>query len=377
MTTTKRTSFTPGRSGFFYASLGALLLGAAACGGAAAPTTELQTARNVYAQARNGEAAQLNPTGVHDAYQALNAAEKVHEDDAGSERERHYAYIALRRSELAIAQASEALAKKEQERAEQTYQAQLEQQSREATQESSQYAQQLQQNTQSLQQNQQQLEEARIAAEQAQAELRQAQAMKEEAGRLIISLAGVLFETGGAELSEPAQQRLETVVRALRAYPDRPIVIEGYTDAKGSEDNNRELSQRRADAVREYLQARGVDPSRLRAVGRGESNPIASNDTPEGRANNRRVEIIVDREGGSRSAEAEGADSDRQNVSGRDTGSESGEATRPAPAAQPKAGQPKASQPKTAPPPAPPPPMDEEPAPSEPAAPPESGTEAP
>ena len=249
MTTRKRRFFTSGRScsGLLTSGLGALLLAAAACGGASTPTKELQTARNVYAEARNGEAAQLNPTGVHAAHQALQAAEAVHEDDPGSERERHYAYIALRRSELAISQASESLAKKEQQRADETYQAQLQQQSQEASQASSQYQQQLtqtqqqlQQNTQSLQQQQQELEEARIAAEQAQAELRASQALKEEAGRMVISLSGVLFQTGGAELSEAAQQRLDTVVQALRAYRERPIVIEGYTDARGSEDSNKQ-----------------------------------------------------------------------------------------------------------------------------------------
>jgi outer membrane protein OmpA-like peptidoglycan-associated protein len=363
--TTARLSYAP--KGLFHASLGALLL--AACGGAATPTTELQTARNVYSQARSGEAAQLNPTGVHEAFQALKAAEKAHDDDAGSERERHYAYIALRKSELAISEASEALAKKEQQRAEQTYQAQLEQQSRDSSQQSDQYAQQLtqtqqalQQNAHSLQQQKEELEEARIAAEQAKTELRESEALKEEAGRMVISLSGVLFETGGAQLSEFAQQRLETVVQALRVYPDRPITIEGYTDAQGSDESNKQLSQRRAEAVSAYLERRGVEPERLRAVGKGEMNPVASNDTAEGRANNRRVEIIVDREG-SRNAEvsSEGA-SDRQNVSGKD--SEGREPARTTPAAEPKA---PPAQGKAPPPKAPtPPPAPQSPAPAEP-----------
>jgi outer membrane protein OmpA-like peptidoglycan-associated protein len=343
VTTTRRRSFTPATPGLF-AGLGALLL-AAACGGATAPTTELQTARNVYAEARNGEAAALNPTGVHEAHLALKAAEAVHEDDGGSERERHYAYIALRKSELAISEASQTLAKKEQQRADETYKAQLEQQSRDATQESTQYAQQLtqtqqalQQNTQSLQQQKAELEEARIAAEQAKAELRESDALKEEAGRMVISLSGVLFETGGTQLSELAQRRLETVVQALRAYPDRAIMVEGYTDAQGSEDSNQQLSQRRADAVREYLERRGIEPERLRSVGKGEGNPVASNDTAEGRANNRRVEIVVDREGsGSRSADRIGSEgsSERQNVSGKDRDANPGGAS--APAQDPKA----------------------------------------
>ena len=112
---------------------------------------------------------------------------------------------------------------------------------------------------------------------------------------MIISLSGVLFESGGDSLSNLAERKLDTVAHALAAYPDRAIRIDGYTDSQGNENKNQELSQRRADAVREYLEQRGVDAERLRAEGKGEANPIASNDTAEGRASNRRVEIIVDR----------------------------------------------------------------------------------
>lgn len=291
---TRRTFYIPG--------LAALALGAAACGGAAAPSTELLTARHAYDEARNGEAARLNPTGVHEADKAMQAAERAHKDDAGSQREKNYAYIALRKSEIAIAGASEALAKQEQQRADETYKAQLEQHSQRAEQQRSQFAQQLtqtevqlQQNSQALQQRQQELQQARAEADKAQAELRDADALREEEGRMIISLSGVLFESGGDSLSKLAEHRLDTVAHALAAYPDRPILVEGYTDSQGNEEKNQQLSQRRAEAVREYLQRRGIDPQRLRAEGKGEANPVASNDTAEGRANNRRVEIIVDR----------------------------------------------------------------------------------
>ncbi|HEU4579173.1 MAG TPA: OmpA family protein [Polyangiaceae bacterium] len=313
---TRRTLYIPG--------FAALVLGAAACGGAAAPSTELLTARQAYDEARNGEAARLNPTGVHQAAKAMQAAEAAHKDDAGSQREKNYAYIALRRSEIAIAGASEALAKQEQQRADQTYQAQLEQQSQRAEQQRSRYAQQLnqtevqlQQNAQALQQRQQELQQARAEAEKAQAELRNADALREEAGRMIISLSGVLFESGGDSLSQLAERRLDTVVQALAAYPDRPILVEGYTDSQGSEEKNQQLSQRRAEAVREYLQQRGIDPARLRAVGKGEANPVASNDTAEGRANNRRVEIVVERVSESRSSST----SDSSSASDRAVGS--------------------------------------------------------
>ncbi|HTV18442.1 MAG TPA: OmpA family protein [Polyangiaceae bacterium] len=283
-----------------YFGASALALAASACG-ASAPTPELMTARNVYSQARSSEASQLNPRGVHEAHKALSAAEQAHADDPGSDAERHYSYIATRKSELAIAQASESLAHKEQQRAEQDYQSGLERRSEQMAQQSSQYSQQLTQTQEQLQASseelrarEQKLAELQAASERAQDQLRKMEAIREEEGRMIISLSGVLFETGGNQLSAPAQSKLDTVAQALAAYPDRNIVIEGHTDAKGSDTTNQELSQRRADAVRTYLEARGVPAERMRSIGRGESDPIASNDTAEGRANNRRVEVIVE-----------------------------------------------------------------------------------
>jgi outer membrane protein OmpA-like peptidoglycan-associated protein len=271
-----------------------------ACG-ASGPSPELRSARDAYSQARSSEAAQLNPRGVHDAYKALSAAEAVHADDPGSAKERNYAYIATRKSELAIAQASESLARKEQQRADADYQASLERRSEQMARESSQYAQQLNQtqqelqaNTQELQAREQKLAELQAASERAQAQLRKMESLREEEGRLVISLSGVLFETGGDDLLAPAQSRLDTVAQALAAYPDRNILIEGHTDDRGSDATNQQLSQKRADAVREYLESRGVPAERMRSVGRGESNPIASNESAEGRANNRRVEVVVE-----------------------------------------------------------------------------------
>jgi len=284
-------------TGHIFPPLAGLALVCAACGGPTAPSAQLVAARSAYNEARASEASQLNPKGVHEAYQALAAAEAVHQDDAGSQREQHYAYVATRKSELAVARASEELARREQARADATYKASLEQTSRRTAQQSMDYAQQLSLTQQQLQKNSQQLDQARANAQRAEAELIEQEALREEQGRMIISLSGVLFESGGDQLSKPAELRLDTVVRALGAYPDRPITIEGYTDSQGSDATNQQLSQRRADAVRAYLEQHGVEPGRVRSVGKGEANPVASNDTAEGRATNRRVEIIVDREG--------------------------------------------------------------------------------
>ena len=86
---------------------------------------------------------------------------------------------------------------------------------------------------------------------------------------------------------------IEKVANFLKAYPKTTGELEGHTDSIGSEEYNQGLSERRADAVRDYLTSKGVRASRLTSRGYGESRPIASNDTEEGRAENRRVEMVV------------------------------------------------------------------------------------
>lgn len=278
-----------------------LALVCAACG-TAATSNELTAARNAYAQARNSEAAELNPAGVHEAYKALQLAETAHKDDAGSAAERNYSYIAARKAELAVASASASLAVTEQQRAKQGYDQALERRAADVAAQRSQYASQLDQTQRALQENneqlaqrEQELERTRQAALAAQEQLRKAESLREDAGRMIISLSGsVMFQTGGAELSAGARTRLDTVANALGAYADRDIMVEGHTDSQGNDEANRALSQRRAEAVRTYLVTRGVPEARIRAEGRGEAEPVATNDTAEGRASNRRVEIVVE-----------------------------------------------------------------------------------
>jgi outer membrane protein OmpA-like peptidoglycan-associated protein len=77
------------------------------------------------------------------------------------------------------------------------------------------------------------------------------------------------------------------------AAPDQQISVEGFTDSQGSARHNLRLSEERAEAVRRYLVSQGIRPGQIRSQGKGEAQPIASNDDPEGRANNRRVEIVL------------------------------------------------------------------------------------
>jgi outer membrane protein OmpA-like peptidoglycan-associated protein len=119
--------------------------------------------------------------------------------------------------------------------------------------------------------------------------------VKEEANETIVTLSGaVLFKTGKAELLPLAENALDQVAAALKQLDEsQTVVIAGHTDSRGADDMNRQLSQKRAEAVRTYLVQQGVNASKLKAVGKGEGSPVASNDTAEGRANNRRVEMII------------------------------------------------------------------------------------
>jgi outer membrane protein OmpA-like peptidoglycan-associated protein len=86
---------------------------------------------------------------------------------------------------------------------------------------------------------------------------------------------------------------LGRLVTFLNKYPGRTVAIEGYTDSVGSEDYNQSLSERRADSVKSYLTAQGIGSTRLSASGKGESDPVAANDSASGRQQNRRVEVVI------------------------------------------------------------------------------------
>ncbi|MCU1281726.1 MAG: Flagellar motor rotation protein MotB, partial [bacterium] len=137
---------------------------------------------------------------------------------------------------------------------------------------------------------------ARARAETAMHRLERFATVKEEARGRVITLNGsILFATGTARLLPAARLRLDEVAEALRSERGAHFTVQGFTDSRGSEARNLRLSQARADAVRDYLLNRDVAAERVRAVGKGEEEPVASNATPDGRANNRRVEIIISR----------------------------------------------------------------------------------
>jgi OmpA-OmpF porin, OOP family len=110
-----------------------------------------------------------------------------------------------------------------------------------------------------------------------------------------VVLKGVNFATGSATLLPAAGDTLRTVAEAMKANPKIQVEVGGHTDSVGSESANQRLSERRADSVRDFLVREGVDASRLTTRGYGESTPVDTNDTADGRSNNRRVAFRVTR----------------------------------------------------------------------------------
>jgi outer membrane protein OmpA-like peptidoglycan-associated protein len=112
--------------------------------------------------------------------------------------------------------------------------------------------------------------------------------------RLVVTMVdAVLFDVNSTALKPQAEETLCQMADVMIQYPDSEILVKGHTDSTGSERYNQELSEGRAKTVNDYLIDEGVSGQRVKAVGWGETMPVASNDTPEGRQKNRRVEIEI------------------------------------------------------------------------------------
>jgi OmpA-OmpF porin, OOP family len=115
-----------------------------------------------------------------------------------------------------------------------------------------------------------------------------------EGNNLVLRLVGLTFESGSAEITPEHYALLQKVAQAATVFPRSQIIIEGHTDSYGSDDANMSLSRARADAVAAYLaDSFGIPMFRTSAVGYGETQPIANNDTPQGRARNRRIDVRI------------------------------------------------------------------------------------
>jgi outer membrane protein OmpA-like peptidoglycan-associated protein len=137
-------------------------------------------------------------------------------------------------------------------------------------------------------------QQARTAEERAKAlerELADLKGKKTDRG-VVVTLGDVLFDTGKATLKPGAYSTIERLASVLKEDSSRKVMIEGHTDSVGTDEYNQSLSERRAQSVQAALFERGVEASQISTVGKGETTPVASNDTAAGRQQNRRVELV-------------------------------------------------------------------------------------
>ena len=263
----------------------------AGCAGAP-PPRELLDARAAYMKAASSSAAQYKPDSIHEAKVALDKAEIAYADDPRSDVTKDIAYLALRRAELAEVEGRNYQVALEKKKAEQAL-ANLSQSQLARTRE------QLAAAADRMSAAEQQLAAERAAREAAEARAREAltklgAAVKHEPRGTVITFPGaLLFGTGKSTLLPGTQAKLDAVAEAAKERPDAEIIIEGHTDSTGSDATNLKLSQERAQAVKDYLVAQGATGNRIRAVGLGETRPVVDNASAEGRAQNRRVEIVI------------------------------------------------------------------------------------
>lgn len=258
------------------------------------PPKELVAARENYEKAEKGLAANLAPADLDNAKQALDRAEAAFGEEPEEERTKHLAYIADRKAQLASVNAGIERANRVRSGAEDKYK-------ETTTEELAKARAELEAGKRELDARKRELDRERAARKSLEKRLKAAidslttvAAIKEEARGVVITLSGaVLFASGKSRLLPIAKQKLNQVAKTLKDEGNPPLIVEGHTDASGSRRLNMALSQKRADAVAAHLMSRGYPASKIKAVGVGQERPVAENTSAEGRANNRRVEIVV------------------------------------------------------------------------------------
>ena len=233
----------------------------AACAGPS--SASLDEARRAVAAARaDQEVVALAPEQLAEAEQALDQAESAFRGRADQDEVDHLAYVAEQRAGTAQALADERVALAEIDRlGEERDDLLVESRDR----------------------------QIRVL----ETELAELQADRTERGLVVTLSDEILFDVDQAELKPGGMQQLARVAEFLVENPDRNVLIEGHTDSTAPDAYNLALSQRRANAVEDFLITQGVDPTRMSSDGYGEQLPIASNDTAAGRQANRRVELVV------------------------------------------------------------------------------------
>jgi outer membrane protein OmpA-like peptidoglycan-associated protein len=236
----------------------------AACSSTPERIAELDTARTLVQKVESSPRAGVAAANVAEARKALDRADELAAKGKDIEDIRFEASIATANAQIADAKIDTALAREEIEKG--------------------------------TAERQQVLLDARTReSERMQAELKKLQAKQTDRG-MVLTLGDVLFDTGQAVLKPGAYTTIDQLAQVLNSSPSSRVVIEGHTDNVGSDTTNQMLSEQRAMAVESALLQRGASRSQIRSLGKGESTPVAGNETASGRQANRRVELIFTQE---------------------------------------------------------------------------------
>jgi OmpA-OmpF porin, OOP family len=246
----------------------------AACASTPKSTEELETARAVVPQVESSPRAGVAASNIAEARKALDRANQLAEKNGKDEDIRFEAALAARNAQIANEKILTAMAREEIEKGTAERQAVLtDARAREAD------------------RNAQQARTAEERAKALERELADLKGKKTDRG-VVVTLGDVLFDTGKATLKPGAYSTIERLASVLKEDSSRKVMIEGHTDSVGTDEYNQSLSERRAESVQAALFERGVEASQISTVGKGETTPVASNDTAAGRQQNRRVELV-------------------------------------------------------------------------------------
>lgn len=260
------------------------------CGGPPEDNPLLKEAKSNFQEAENDSVIVTNaPVALKEAEEALQESEQLWEEKADKELVDHHAYIAKQKVAIARETAKLNAAQDEVERAESQRQKVLIKARRaEAIAAEKRAEEALSQ----AEKERREAEQARQRAEELAERVNKLEAERTERG-LVLTLGDVLFDFDKATLKPGGERAVDKLAQFMQEYPDRNVMIEGFTDSVGPEDYNEQLSRERANSVRRALLNKGISSSRIQIRGYGERYPVASNETEAGRQQNRRVEVII------------------------------------------------------------------------------------
>jgi outer membrane protein OmpA-like peptidoglycan-associated protein len=246
------------------------------CASTPPPNAKVDEARASYDQVKNDPAvARSGDSQLRSARDQLSRAESLLKEGASNDRIEHAAYMALRHAQIASQQGERAELQTQIESAEERRrELMLAQQTGEASAARS------------------EAEAARMEAEALRQRMAELQAEQTDRG-MVLTLGDVLFDLNQANLKSAGEQTVGRLAAFMREYENRRVRIEGYTDSTGSDAYNQQLSERRAESVRDALVNQGISFNRVESRGYGEQYPVAGNDSSSGRQQNRRVEIVI------------------------------------------------------------------------------------